>query len=121
MQGAAVGHVEDVQAVVDGQHGELVVVAPQDEGLGLGGRAARAGVVAGQDEAVQPFEKIVPAADAALGQADGLGLGGDDGGGQAGRPQAAAVPLLGAGQVGTEDADADGGGLGRHERSPFLG
>ena len=50
----------------------------------------------------------------------GFAFGGGDAGGDAGVPQAAAVAFALQREVGTVNADADGGGTSGHERTPFL-
>ena len=76
--------------------------------------------MAGDDHAVKAVEEVFPGAAALIAERDGDGLGGGEGGGDAGRPEAAAVPFAAGGIIFAVDANADGGGGVRQGRTPFL-
>jgi hypothetical protein len=114
MDGAAVGGVEDVQAVVDAQQRKAAIVAPQTQLLRFRAGVAAVGVVTGQDDAVNAVEDFVPGTIADVGHEHRLGFGGAEASGDARRPQTATVSLVAVDMVLAVDPDADGGSATRH-------
>ena len=100
---AAVAGVEQCRPWSIASSGRLLA-APLAEILRLGQPGGRLFDVA-DDHAVQALEDVVPLAAVEVADFDGVGVGGRHGRGVAGRPQAAAVPLVLL--VGVEAVDAD--------------
>ena len=106
--------LRDLQAVIDAEQRELTIIAPQAQFLGLGGGSSAVGIVAGQDDAVQAVEDLIPGTVADVGHQHRHGFRSRQAGGNTRRPQSAAVPFVAVHLILAVDPDANGRSGTRH-------
>src|SRR5207247_1478808 len=100
---------------IDCQQGQVVFLAPLAQPLGVHRLFAGELLVAAEDHALHADEQLIEARPSLLlFEQHGSAARGADAGRVAGRPQAAAVTLVARGIVGSVNANANGGGNGRH-------
>src|SRR5581483_1406944 len=116
--GAAKSGVHGKQALVDGEQGKTMALAPQAERFPVAHLADGVGAMAAQDDALQAVQDLGPGITAGVGfEKQGRGTGGRHRAVISRRPQADAAALRG--DFRPVDADANRGIGGEHGRTPF--